>query len=459
MPDMHEQVPVTLRKSLSPVHVCALALGCIIGWAAFHEPGATYLREAGSAGTLLAIGIAALAMLLIAVNYGFMVERQPVAGGESAYARAAFGDWHGFVCAWMLGLAYLLPISLNATAIGFFSRTIFHGTLMTGPHWVIAGRDVYLSAIVISLLALALVATLCLQGVRDTGVLQTILVLVLVGGVAIVAGGLAFQPSAWTTADPALHPAVGPRTLSGFFAVLSVAPCLFVGFDTVPQGVEEFDFPHRHARAIMAASILIGAAIYAALALVAAVAPEATGADCGATVFPSFHAAHRLLGGTGLAMLFLAVFAAMLTGIIGFLMAESRLLWSMGRTGILPGWFGRISPTRRTPRNAILFTAGVSGVAALFGRSALIWFVDLCSLGAAIGYGYTSAAAFRFARRKGNCAIQVTGATGVALAILFAALLIVPIPGLDCAMKSHAWAFLGVWVALGLIFRLTARRR
>ncbi len=456
---MNEQAPVTLRKSLSSIHACALAIGCIIGWAAFHEPGATYLREAGSAGTLLAIGIAALAMLLIAVNYGFMVERQPVAGGESAYARAAFGDRHGFACAWMLGLAYLLPISLNATAIGFFSQKIFHGALTTGPHWMIAGYEVYLSSLVLSLLALALVTTLCLQGVRDTGVLQTILVLVLVGGVAVVAGGLALQPSAWTTADPALHPAPGPGTLSGFFAVLSVAPCLFVGFDTVPQGVEEFDFPHRHARAIMAASVLVGAAIYAALALVAAVAPEATDADHGAIVFPSFHAAHRLLGGTGVAMLLFAALAAMLTGIIGFLMAESRLIWAMGRTGVLPAWFGRISPTHRTPRNAILFAAIVAGVSALFGRSALGWFVDLCSLGAAIGYGYTSAAAFRFARREGNGAVQATGAAGVALSVLFVALQIFPIPGLDCAMKPHTWVCLAVWVGLGLIFRLAARRR
>lgn len=454
---MEANAPVTLSKSLSPIHVCALALGCIIGWTAFHEPGNSYLRGAGPAGTLLAIGTAALAMLLFCVNYGFMVTNYPVAGGEFAYARRTFGERHGFVCAWLLSLAYLSPIPLNATAIGYFSRAIFHNTLMTGPYWNIAGYNVYLSALVVSILALAIVATLCVHGVRDTGVLQTILVLALVGGVAIVTAGLAVQPSAWAEADPALHPKPCMRTFAGFLAVLAVAPCLFIGFDTVPQSVEEFAFPYRRAWGIMAASILVGSAIYAALVLIAAAAPAGS-ADRGAEAFPAFHAAYRLLGGTGLALLFYAAIAAMLTGILGFLMAESRLLWSMGRTGTLPPWFARISQAHRTPRNAILFAAGVAGVAALFGRSALGWFVDLCSLGATVGYGYTSAATFCLARRKGDRAIQASGAAGVVLSLLFAALLIVPIPGLDCSMKRNTWICLAVWTFLGLLLRLVAKR-
>ena len=457
---MENNALVTLRKSLSPVHVCALALGCIIGWTAFHEPGAIFLREAGTLGTILAIGIAALAMLLIAVNYGFMVNQFPVAGGEFAYARAAFGRRHSFVCAWFLGLAYLSCIPLNATAIGFFAHMVFHDTLSVGPHWNLAGHETYLSVLALSELALLLVALLCVHGVRDTGFLQTVLVLALVGGAAVVAGALAVQPSAWREADPALHPVLksGPA-LRGFFAVLSVAAGPFIGFDTVPQGVEEFAFPHRRTLGIMTGSILAGTALYVALTLVAAAAPAPDSADQGIQAIPAFHAAHRLLGGTGVAFLAYATLAAALTGIIGFLMAESRLLWSMAREGMLSPWFGKVSPEHRTPRNAILFVAGVSAASALFGRGMLRWFVDLCSLGAAIGYGYTSAAAFRFARRQGNRAIQLTGAVGMVIALLFAVLLLVPIPGLECSMKPPTYALLLVWIALGMAFRVIAKRR
>ena len=460
---MQSNTFVTLQKSLSPVHVCALALGCIVGWAGFRQPGADaadggYLCSAGFPGTLLAIAVAAFAMLVIAVNYGFMMKHQPIAGGEFAYAHSVFGERHGFVCAWLLGLAYLSPIPLNATAIGLFSRTLFYDSLMKGPRWTIAGYEDYLSALLLSILALTIITMFCLHGVRDTGFFQTILVLALIGGVAVVTGALAFQPSVWAEADPVLHPAISPKTLSGFFAVLSVAPCLFIGFDIVPQCVEEFAFPLRRSRGIMMASILIGAALYVALALVAAASPPAGDATSGVNTLPAFHAAYRLLGGTGIAFFSYAALAATLTGILGFLMAESRLLWSMGRSGVLPPWFAYVSPTHRTPRNAILFAAGISLIAALFGRSALGWFVDLCSLGGAVGYGYTSAAAFSLARREGSRTVQATGTVGIILSILFAVLLIVPIPGLDCAMKPHTWACLGVWAALGILFRLVARK-
>ncbi len=130
----------------------------------------------------------------------------------------------------------------------------------------------------------------------------------------------------------------------------------------------------------------------------------------------------------------------------------------MARAGVLSPWFGRVSPVHRTPCNAILFVAAVATVAPLFGRNALGWLSDLCSLGAAIAYGYTSAAALRFARREGRRSVQATGAAGVALAAVFALLLVVPLPGLNCAMKPHSWAILAVWAALGALFRLGARR-
>ena len=456
---MEKNALVSLQRSLSPVHACALAIGCIIGWTAFHEPGAAFLVEAGPVGTLLAIGIAAAMMIVIVANYGFMVNRFPVAGGEFSYARAAFGRLHSFICAWFLALAYLTCIPLNATAIGYIAHKLFSNVLMSGPHWTIVGYDVYLSQVAIAILVLSVVAALCIHGVRDTGVLQTILVLVLVGGVAVVAAALALQPSIWAKADPALHPPLDRATLPGFASVLAVTPCLFVGFDTVPQGVEEFAFHHRHTRKIMVASILVSTAIYVALVLVAAAAPPAGGIDSGTAAFPAFHAAHQLLGGTGIAFLCYATLAGVLTGILGFLMAESRLLWAMAREGIISPWFGRISPSRQTPCNAILFTAGIAILASLIGRGMLVWLVDLCSLGAVIGYGYTSAAAFRFACREGKRSVQITGAAGVVFAAIFAALLIIPIPGLGCAMKPHSWACLAVWVALGALLRFSAKLR
>ncbi|MDO4418417.1 MAG: amino acid permease, partial [Eubacteriales bacterium] len=79
-----------------------------------------------------------------------------------------------------------------------------------------------------------------------------------------------------------------------------------------------------------------------------------------------------------------------LSGIIGFYMATSRLLYSMSREKVLPAWFGRLHPGYKTPANAIVFVLVIALAAPFFGRTALGWIVDMSSIGAAIGYGYTS---------------------------------------------------------------------
>ena len=53
-----------------------------------------------------------------------------------------------------------------------------------------------------------------------------------------------------------------------------------------------------------------------------------------------------------------AVLGAILSGIIGFYMATSRLLYSMSKERVLPAWFGRLGE-HNTPKNAIIFTLAV----------------------------------------------------------------------------------------------------
>ena len=78
---------IKLERKLSPINVWALAFGCIIGWGAFVMPGNTFLCKAGPAGTAIAMSIAALIMIVIALNYNFMVVRFPIAGGEFNYVQ------------------------------------------------------------------------------------------------------------------------------------------------------------------------------------------------------------------------------------------------------------------------------------------------------------------------------------------------------------------------------------
>jgi hypothetical protein len=112
----------------------------------------------------------------------------------------------------------------------------------------------------------------------------------------------------------------------------------------------------------------------------------------------------------------------------------------------------------KTPSNAILFVMLVSAIAPFFGRTALNWIVDMSSIGAAIGYAYTSAAAMKFAWQEKRWTIVCTGAFGTVMGILFAALLLIPIPMLNCSLSKESYICLIVWVLMGIVFYFQKRK-
>jgi len=465
-----DKTEARLEKKLSTTNVWALAFGCIIGWGAFVMPGNTFLVKAGPLGTAIAMGAASLIMIVIALNYNFMLNRYPVAGGEFTYAQNAFGTRHAFVCSWFLGLSYLAIVPLNGTALALIGRNLLGGIFQVGFHYSVAGYDVYLGEIILAVAALVIFAVLSIRGVKTAGVFQTALAIALVGGVAIVAIAALVSPKATlANLSPAFYPSEG-GSLAGILAVVAVAPWAFVGFDTVPQAAEEFKFSHKKTISVMILSILFGGAVYIILNTVtASILPQgyANWVEyiddlpnlSGLISLPTFNAARELLGGAGLVFIGIAVLAAILSGIIGFYMATSRLLYSMSKEHVLPQWFGKLHPKYKTPANAILFIMAIALIAPFFGRTALGWIVDMSSTGAAIGYGYTSAAALRLAIKEKNYPIAITGALGTLLAIAFLVLLLVPIDAFKCSLGRESYICFGIWIVLGIIFYFASRKK
>ncbi len=458
-----------LEKKLSPLNVWALALGCIIGWGAFVMPGNTFLGKAGPLGTAIAMGAAALIMIVIAFNYHYMINKYPVAGGEFTYTQQAFGEKHAFVCSWFLGLSYLAIVPLNATALALIGRNLMNNVFQVGFHYTVAGYDIYLGEILLAVTALILFALLSIRGVKFAGVFQTCLVFALVGGVLIVSVAAVLSPRA-SLPGPELGFYPGASRLGGVLAVVAVAPWAFVGFDTIPQAAEEFRFSPRKTRFIMVLSILFGAAVYVVLNTVtASVVPEGYASwaayiddlpnQSGLLSLPTFHAGYQLLGTAGLVFLGVAVLGAILSGIVGFYMATSRLLYSMAKERVLPAWFGELHPRYKTPAHAILFILLIALVAPFFGRTTLGWIVDMSSIGAAIGFGYTSLAAFRYAKKEGRKGIMVTGVLGSLFSLVFVVLLLVPIPLFNCSLGKESYFCLLAWIAIGILFYFRAKKR
>ncbi len=131
----------SLKRSLSPMHVWAIAFGCVIGWGSFINPGKKFLSNSGVAGTAIAMILGALVMIIIAFSYAYMVPKYPKAGGEFTFTKNCFGKNMAFICGWFLTVAYLTNVPMNSTAIGLIVDGL-DGTadvLKFGFHYTIAG--------------------------------------------------------------------------------------------------------------------------------------------------------------------------------------------------------------------------------------------------------------------------------------------------------------------------------
>lgn len=462
---------VKLERKLSPVNVWSLALGCIIGWGAFVMPGDTFLPNAGPLGTVIAMITATLIMIIIAFNYHYMINIYPVAGGEFTYTQKTFGRDHAFICSWFLALSYLTIVPLNGTALALIGRNLLDNVFQVGFHYVVAGYDIYFGEILLAVGALILLGILSIRGVKFAGAFQTLLVFALILGVAVVFLAAIVSPNAsFDNLKPGFPMSDDNKVQwGGILAVVAVAPWAFVGFDTIPQAAEEFSFSPKKIKVIMVISIVFGGLVYIILNTVTAMTLPSRYSSwteyiddlpnqSGLLSLPTFHAAYELLGIAGLVFLGVAVLAAILSGIIGFYMSTSRLLYSMSLENVLPKWFGVLHPKYKTPANAILFVMAISVIAPFFGRTALGWIVDMSSLGAAIGYGYTSAAAFVYARKQGDHGIMATGIIGIIFALLFMILLLVPIPMFHSSLGKESYICLIIWIVLGLVFYLKRRQ-
>lgn len=454
-----------LQKKLSPLNVWALALGCIIGWGAFIMPGEIFLVKAGPLGTALAMFAAAGILIIISVNYYYMIKRYPVAGGEFIYVNTVFGRKNAFICSWFLALCYLSIVPLNATALALIFRTVLHDVFVFqfGFHYQIAGYDVYLGEVLLALTALCLFAWLSIRGVSVTGKFQTLLVFLLVGGILVVSCAAILNPQAsLTNFSPGFPPNITNHVVA-ILSILAISPWAFVGFDTIPQAAEEFNFSPAKSLFIMVVAIIFGAFAYVALNMitVSILPPQfdnwveyiaASKTASGLMTLPTFYSTFALLGKAGLFALSVSVIAAILSGLLGFYMATSRLLFAMSRDKVIPAVFSKLHSKYKTPRNAILFILAVSIIAPFMGRTVLGWIVDMASLGAAVGYGYTSLVAYKYACDNSDTPIKITGLLGFAFAVIFAILLVVPIPYFNISLGRESYFFLLIWTIMGYYF-------
>ncbi|WP_422054827.1 APC family permease [Staphylococcus simulans] len=440
-----------LQQNLSEKFVWAIAYGSCIGWGSFILPG-DWISQSGSIAAAIGITIGALLMIIIGVSYGALVKHFPVSGGAFAFSYLSFGRYVSFFSSWFLTFGYICVVALNATAFSLLLKFMMPGVLEHGKLYTIAGWDVYITEIIIATALLLLFTFITIRGAQVSGSLQYYFCIAMVVVVLLMFFG-SFFGSGFSLSN--LQPLAEEKKgwFTSIIMIVAVAPWAYVGFDNIPQTAEEFDFAPNKTFKLIVYSLLAAAGTYVLMILYTGWL-SSRGAE-NSDLWVTGAVTQQSFGYIGLFVLAVAITMGIFTGLNGFLMSSSRLLFSMGRSGIMPGVFSKIHPRFKTPYVAILFLGALTLIAPWLGRTALTWIVDMSSTGVSVAYLVTCLSAtklFSYNKESNTYApiYKKFAIVGSIFAFIFLGLLL--IPGSPAALSTPSYIALIVWLVLGLAF-------
>ncbi|KAF1054441.1 MAG: Putrescine importer PuuP [Stenotrophomonas maltophilia] len=293
--------------------------------------------------------VASVAMLFTALSYGRMASAFPVAGSAYTYVRKSISPKLGFLAGWAVLLDYLfLPM-----AIWLIGAAYLHSAFPAVPQalWVLAFIGV---TTLINVVGLRLAKNI-------NGVLMLVQFLVLLAFVILAVHyilGDASKPL-WTL-EPFFHEGVQlPMIMTG----AAIACYSFLGFDAVSTLTEETHEPRKTIpRAILLITLIGGFIFIAASYFVQLAHPSITFQDADSA---AYEIARNIGGDLFVSIFLIGLIVGQFTSGLSAQASASRLLFAMGRDGVLPkSFFGTLSARFGTPVNSIVL-CGVVALLAL----------------------------------------------------------------------------------------------
>ena len=328
------QSAVTTRRDVGIWGAALLALNGMIGAAIFGLPGKLDAAVGSFAPWLLLL--AGIGIMPVVLCYADLASRFDSSGGPQLYAGKAFGEFIGFEAGWMLYAARAASLAANAHVLAAYA----------GALWPpLDGR----LTIIVTVSAITLVNVIGIRRAVDTLGGMTMLKLaplILIGALGLLLADI---------------PAPQLPEFSAVEGVALAALYAFVGFEaaTIPAG--ETRDPERN----IPRALLLTVAGVTLLYFLVQLAYTASG--IGQSDAPLAALASKALGPTGVIILGVTAIVSVLANQLSAVTSISRITSSFADQGLLPRWFGKISPRFATPANSIVAVGAIGLALALSG--------------------------------------------------------------------------------------------
>ncbi|MGG3454205.1 putative amino acid permease YhdG [compost metagenome] len=426
-----------MKKELGVFDLAMLGIGCIVGTGIFVLTGVAAAQHAGP-GLILSFILAGIVCAFCALCYAEFASMVPVSGSAYTYSYATFGELIAWILGWDLILEYGFAASMVASGWSGYFQGLISGMGITLPTALSSAFDpangtyVDVPAILIVLVLTFIVS----RGSKESSRLNSIMVIVKIAVILlfIVVGAFYVKPGNWT---PFM-----PFGFSGVVTGAATAFLSYIGFDAVATAAEEVKNPQKDLpRGIMWSLVVCSLLYVLVTGVLTGIVPYAELNVKNPVAFALQYINQNWVAG----FISLGAIVGITTVLFVLLFGQTRLLYAIGRDGLLPKPLARLNPKTGVPANSTWATGVI--VAIFAGLIPLRKLADLVSIGTL--FAFISVSLGIIILRKSRPDLERSFKVPLVpwipvLAVLTCGYLLISLPAVT-------WIAFLIWMVIGLI--------
>ena len=334
----------------------ALVISNMVGAGILMLP-ATLAGVAGPGATLIAWVLTGIGALILALTFANLGSRIPKNGGVYEYSRMAYGNFGGFMSAWLYW---------NGTWIGNASMFVVITTYLGAVFPILV--DNHLISFLFSSAILWICTLINIRGTKFVGSITTILTVfkIILFGAFIIIAFMGFDSANLT---PMFPQGKGIGTIP---IAAGITLWAFMGLETASVTGGEIKNPERNVKLSTIFGMLISAGLYIVISFAAMGAMNQT--QLANSTAPISDIISKVLKVGNLSFISVFIAISVFGTALGWLLSTARVSQAAGEDGVFPKAFAKIHPKYGTPHisliiggvlvNIILvmnFTSGLSG--------------------------------------------------------------------------------------------------
>src|SRR5690606_31707404 len=393
---------------------------------------------------VLSFVVAGLACAFAALAYSELAAAVGGCGSAYGYSYAAFGELFAWIIGWDLLLEYGMAVAAVANGwSGYFGQVLSLLGLSLPELWTKApqaGGYMNLPAMLIVFVLMILL----IIGAKESARTNAIAVFIKLATIAVFIGVAAFNihPENWTPFMPFGwfdHDAAGKPV--GVLAGASLVFFAYVGFDAVSTAAEEAHEPRRDVPIGILGSLVFCTLIYIVVSgLLTGMLPY----DQLNVPHPVAFALEQVGAHWASALVAAGAFMGLTTVMLVLYYGLPRILFAMGRDGLLPPYLGHVNPRTQTPVRVIVITGVLMMLIA--GFVPLNELAELVNIGTLAAFVMVCVGVIVLRKTRPDLHRPFVTPFGIVLPVLGA---------LSCGalmffLPAITWVRFGIWLAIGI---------